>query len=219
MWFNSDPNVFLNDVYDAFTKTPGLGGHKEFLIFRIPAKDIVTAADFRVTTVCQGAATAFYGVTAGGTATSWQWDLGDGTTATDQNLTHTYMAAGTYNVTLCINGGSSCVTKPVTVNPLPLVQAIHGPTSKCNLGPNTSYSVKNLGYTYSWSVSNGTITSPTIGNSVTVTWKPTGASILTVTITSPSGCSTTSSILVTPCTNTATSAAPPGETASRALQQ
>lgn len=203
MWFNVDPTK-----YNAFTQGPGTGGHKEFLIFRIPARAIVTPADFRATTVCQGAATSFSGVSAGGNVTSWEWDLGDGTTATDQNLTHTYMTAGTYNVTLCINGGSSCVTKPVTVNPLPVVQAIHGPTTKCQLS--TSYSVKNLGYTYSWSVSNGTITSPTTGSSVNVTWKSSGASLLTVTITSASGCSTTSSILVTPCTATTTVAAAPG---------
>ena len=203
MWFNVDPTLYTN----TFTSGPGGTGHKEFLIFRMPAKDIVTAADFKATTVCQGAPTSFTSVTAGGAVNSWQWDLGDGTTATDQNLTHTYAKAGTYNVTLCINGGTSCITKQVKVNPLPPALAINGPTTKCTL--NTSYSVKNLGYKYSWSVYNGTITSPTNGSSVSVTWKPTGASILTVTITSPSGCSTTSSILVTPCTSTTTIAPAP----------
>ena len=194
MWFNVDPTK-----YNAFTQGPYPGGHKEFLIFRIPAKDIVTPADFRATTVCQGTATSFSGSTAGGTVNSWQWNLGDGTTATDQNLTHTYMTAGTYNVQLCINGGASCITKPVTVKPLPPALAINGPKDKCN-HLTASYSVNGVGYTYSWSVSNGTITSSTTGSSVNVLWKTTGASILTVTITSASGCSTTSSIVVPACT-------------------
>ncbi|MBL4735652.1 MAG: PKD domain-containing protein, partial [Flavobacteriales bacterium] len=35
-----------------------------------------------------------------GNPTSWWWDFGDGTTSTMQNPSHTYTAAGTYNVTL-----------------------------------------------------------------------------------------------------------------------
>ncbi|WP_342304849.1 PKD domain-containing protein [Methanolobus sp. ZRKC5] len=34
------------------------------------------------------------------TPISWSWDFGDGNTSTDQNATHTYVAAGTYNVSL-----------------------------------------------------------------------------------------------------------------------
>lgn len=37
-------------------------------------------------------------------AISWFWDFGDGNTSTEQNPTHTYAAAGTYTVTLAING-------------------------------------------------------------------------------------------------------------------
>ncbi len=32
--------------------------------------------------------------------TSWSWAFGDGGTSTDQNATHTYTAAGTYDVSL-----------------------------------------------------------------------------------------------------------------------
>jgi len=34
--------------------------------------------------------------------TSWSWDFGDGATSTEQNATHTYMAAGTYSVNLTV---------------------------------------------------------------------------------------------------------------------
>ncbi len=43
--------------------------------------------------------------------TTWEWDFGDGTTATSQNPTHTYSAAGTYTVSLnASNVGGSNVT-------------------------------------------------------------------------------------------------------------
>ena len=53
-----------------------------------------------------------------GTIASRSWNFGDGTTSTATNPSHTYAAAGTYNVTLTVtdNGGAvSAVTKPVTV--------------------------------------------------------------------------------------------------------
>ena len=38
--------------------------------------------------------------------TVWEWDFGDGGTATDQNPQHTYVEAGTFTVTLtCSNAG------------------------------------------------------------------------------------------------------------------
>jgi PKD repeat protein len=40
------------------------------------------------------------------TATSWQWDFGDGNTSEEQSPSHTYTAAGTYTVILTISNGS-----------------------------------------------------------------------------------------------------------------
>jgi PKD repeat protein len=37
-------------------------------------------------------------------ATSWFWDFGDGSNSTAQNPSHTYTAAGVYNVSLTVNG-------------------------------------------------------------------------------------------------------------------
>ncbi len=39
-----------------------------------------------------------------GTVTSWSWDFVDGGSSTLQNPSHTYGAAGTYAVTLTVNG-------------------------------------------------------------------------------------------------------------------
>jgi len=55
-----------------------------------------------------------------GTVESWAWDFGDGTTSTAANPTHTYMAAGTYTVSLVVtddkDADSAEVTKEITVS-------------------------------------------------------------------------------------------------------
>lgn len=44
-----------------------------------------------------------------GTITSWQWDFGDGASSTLQNPSHTYSAAGNYNVTLRLTNSFGCI--------------------------------------------------------------------------------------------------------------
>ena len=55
-------------------------------------------------------------------ATSWSWTFGDSGSSTEQNPSHTYLAAGTYNVTLTATNdcGSDIHTKSgyITVNPV-----------------------------------------------------------------------------------------------------
>lgn len=41
-------------------------------------------------------------------ATLWSWDLGDGTTATERNVTHAYTAVGCYPVTLEVSNDQGC---------------------------------------------------------------------------------------------------------------
>ena len=54
-----------------------------------------------------------------GSPTSWLWDFGDGTTGTNQNPSHTYTNAGSYNVTLKVSRGSSSDTMNQAINVLP----------------------------------------------------------------------------------------------------
>jgi hypothetical protein len=50
--------------------------------------------------------------------TSWLWDFGDGTTSTEQHPLHTYTEAGTYTVSLAVNGyGTETKTDYITVTP------------------------------------------------------------------------------------------------------
>jgi PKD repeat protein len=50
---------------------------------------------------------------------SWSWDFGDDDTSTEENPTHIYAIAGTYDVTLIVNDDdvdSDTITQPVTVS-------------------------------------------------------------------------------------------------------
>jgi len=53
-----------------------------------------------------------------GSISSWLWNFGDGQTSTEQNPQHTYIAAGSYTVSLTVNGpsGSDTETKTAFVN-------------------------------------------------------------------------------------------------------
>jgi len=61
-----------------------------------------------------------------GILTNWTWDFGDGSpTDPNQNPTHVYAAAGTYNVTLTVTTDKGCISNPianipVTINNRPL---------------------------------------------------------------------------------------------------
>lgn len=58
---------------------------------------------------CLGSAVAFtdQSTSSGAAISSWTWNFGDGQTSTAQNPTHTYSAAGDYNVTLMVSNGNA----------------------------------------------------------------------------------------------------------------
>jgi len=63
--------------------------------------------------------------TSTGSPTSWQWTFGDGGTSTLRNPTHTYAVAGAYTVRLTATnaGGSSQVTRSLTISAPPVSSA------------------------------------------------------------------------------------------------
>lgn len=74
------------------------------------------AANFYAVLTTTSTRTAVQFYDASNYATSWLWDFGDGTTSTEQNPLHLYTAAGTYSVTLTVNGYANKVrTDYITV--------------------------------------------------------------------------------------------------------
>lgn len=86
----------------------------------------IPSANFSTGNVCLGMATTFFNQStlAGGGTVSCLWNFGDGNTSTDQNPSHTYSAAGSYQVSLTatsVNGCANSIIIPVEVYPLPVV--------------------------------------------------------------------------------------------------
>ncbi len=68
-----------------------------------------------------------------GTVNGWQWDFGDGSTASGNPINHSYSAAGDYNIQMIVSSDQGCVdtlTKPIHVRVPP--QAGIVPLNGCN---------------------------------------------------------------------------------------
>ena len=114
-----------------------------------------------------------------GADNDYDWDLGDGTTATTTNVTHTYPGAGTYTVWLtvqdnvCLNTDSASqeivVTEPVPLEALftstqtDFCTGLTITTLNASTGP--------AGLEYTWDMGDGTVLS---GGSVTYTYTEPG---------------------------------------------
>lgn len=98
-----------------------------------------------------------------GNITSWEWDFGDGNSATTQNPSHTYMASGNYNVTLRIRNSAGCIrtlTKPqyIQINNGVTANFTNSIPNSCN--PPATINFQNLStgtgaLSYQWSFGDG----------------------------------------------------------------
>jgi PKD repeat protein len=146
--------------------------------------------DFTVGTACVGGATAFNNtsIVPNGDTPGYQWDFGDGATATSTNAAHTYASAGTYQVKLTYStrfGCSTNVTKSVTVSALPTAPRFSNNGTLSTCGSSLVLDAGNPGSSYRWSDGN-TARSRTITQNGTYS----------VTITSPAGCTLIESVSV-----------------------
>jgi chitodextrinase len=78
-----------------------------------------------------GEVVEFAGKPVFGTVQSWQWNFGDGKSATGQTVAHTFGKAGTYNVVLTLSGAGHTVNivEQVTIHPAVEAQITPSPGS------------------------------------------------------------------------------------------
>lgn len=91
-----------------------------------------------------------------GTITSYNWNFGDGVTATGSIISHTYSAAGTYRITLIVtdsNSKTATATKSVTISTIiPPTAAFTSSANALTVAFNASTSTDSDStiVTYSW---------------------------------------------------------------------
>jgi PKD repeat protein len=112
------------------------GGHCDDQITQVIQVNARPTASFTATTACLGSATQFTSTSTGQNINSYQWNFGDGSTGTGQSPSHTYLQAGTYQVTLTVQNSNGCsdqVSQSIQVIPPLNVQInVDGSTTICD---------------------------------------------------------------------------------------
>jgi gliding motility-associated-like protein len=115
-------------------------------------------ADFStITSSCFGDPVQFHGIgtTSNGVGiNTWNWDFGDSNTGTTQDTVNTYLAPGTYNVTLTLVAVDGCVAdtvKQITINPIGTVDLVSDSLYVCR-DSSATFSILNPepGAVYNW---------------------------------------------------------------------
>lgn len=143
-------------------------------------------ADFDGGDVCDGDQAVFEDISSGGVV-SWDWNLGDGSIASDSVVTHNYGFTGPKTITLIVANNDGCrdtLVRTINVNPLPNVN-LGGDTSFC-FGGSTTIDAGAGFAAYFWS---------TGSSSQTITTASTG--IYAVTVVDFNVCQASDSITVT----------------------
>ena len=131
-----------------------------------------------------------------GAIVKWEWDLGDGTISGQQNPTHTYTAAGNYNVILRVTNAAGCIntlSKPQYIKIKDGVSADFSfiNTNYCKPPSIVSFTDKSNGtgvLSYLWSFGDGS-TSTMINPSHS--YNIAGLYNVTLTVTNNTGCTDT----------------------------
>jgi gliding motility-associated-like protein len=154
-------------------------------------------ADFTVTEVCAGQATAFTdnSTIGNGSITQWNYNYGDSQTGVQPSPQYTYAQYGNYTAVLVVTSDNNCtdtVSVPVTVNPLPVTAFT---VANVCLGASSNFSntstipVGSIS-AYTWDLGDGNTAT---GTAATNTYTAVGTYAVTLTATSDKGCVQTSS--------------------------
>lgn len=166
---------------------PGIAAHAQLRADFTPAK----SSD------CESLITKFVDNSTGNPV-SWQWNLGNGATSTEQSPSASYTAAGTYKVTLTVKnaaGVASTAEKTVTVWEKPKPDFTASPARGC-IPFNVTFTdksdpVNGTISTYSWDFGDGTTGS---GSSPVHTYNNVLSPTVILTVTNSNGCTASKQI-------------------------
>ncbi|PZR54413.1 hypothetical protein DNL40_04900 [Xylanimonas oleitrophica] len=129
-----------------------------------------------------------------GTLTAYEWDLGDGTTATGVTATHTYASPGTYTVTLTVTddrGATATARQDVTVvaNVAPVAAFVPAVTGlRVDVDATASHDPDGTIESYEWDLGDGTTAT---GATASRTYAAAGTYTVTLTVTDDDGATAT----------------------------
>ncbi|OYU96851.1 MAG: hypothetical protein CFE21_00765 [Bacteroidetes bacterium B1(2017)] len=129
---------------------------------------------------------------------SYEWYLNDTLIAGQIVRTLTATAAGNYKVKTINLRGCSAFSSPLHlfVNSNPIAGSITGPTTGLSTATSYTYSVASqVGLSYYWLISNGTITSGQGTNSISVQWTNPGTCMLLVGVKNSNNCADSATLL------------------------
>ena len=128
----------------------------------------------------------------GGYITSWNWNLGDGTTSDKQEVTHTYNSAGTYSLSLDVTSNLGCSTSKTYPN---MISVFNKPTADFMtstqitsiINPEVTLTDKSFdANTWLWDFGNGEMS---VEKNPTIIYSDTGVYIVSLMVTNSDGCS------------------------------
>ncbi len=189
--------VIPSDNNNPYGATPGQPGQTLFNLKipfdTIPFKSNIDSVRFKDSAVtCSSFDFKGLGFTNTNAITSWQWNFGDTSTASTQNINHTYTSSGSYIVKLIatdINGCKDSVSRPLTTSSFNV--AVSNDTVTC-FGNSVQLTASG-GNIYAWTPAS-TLNNSSTGNPVAT---PSSTTTYHVLITNSLGCSQSDSIKVT----------------------
>lgn len=135
---------------------------------------------------------------ANNTATSWQWDFGDGGTSSLKNPLHVYTSAGSFNVTLVVTNEFGCIKSLTKQNFVSVSQGVIAgftvQSNGCSAPQTAQFTNTSVGLgaiTYNWNFGDGTSSNQVSPSHVYTT---NGSYSVRLIATNNSGCSDTFTI-------------------------
>ncbi len=117
----------------------------------------------------------------------WLWDFGDGSTSEEQNPTHAYASAATFNITLTVFGLRGCATATGTVAVIaaPVASFTYSKEAEDTNVDFVSTATGNID-THAWTFASGSPATSS-DDSPSVSWSADATYTVTLTVTGPGG--------------------------------